>query len=116
MPSRRASSRRRPPNALLLWSPSTTPSRFAPCAALDAGLAVGPTFGVGSFDDTPGIQHFSPPLSSVRQPILEVAQTLVPMLFKLIDGQRPNPDKVVLEPRLIGRASSLRTTTKEQQS
>ncbi len=84
-------------------------------AALDAGLAVGPEFGVTGFDDTPGVQHFSPPLTSVRQPVLEVAQTLIPMLFHLIDGQRPDPDKVILEPRLIVRASSLRTTTKEQQ-
>ena len=59
-------------------------------AALDAGLAVGPEFGVTGFDDTPGVQHFSPPLTSVRQPILQVAQTLVPMLFQLIDGQRPD--------------------------
>jgi DNA-binding LacI/PurR family transcriptional regulator len=84
-------------------------------AALDAGLAVGPEFGVTGFDDTPGVQHFSPSLTSVRQPVLEVAQTLVPMLFQLIDGQRPDPDKVILEPRLIIRASSLRTTMKEQQ-
>jgi len=85
-------------------------------AALDAGLAVGPEFGVTGFDDTPGVQHFSPPLTSVRQPVLQVAQTLIPMLFHLIDGQRPDPDKVILEPRLIVRASSLRSTMKEQQS
>lgn len=57
-------------------------------AALDAGLAVGPEFGVTGFDDTPGIQHFSPSLTSVRQPVLQVAETLIPMLFQLIDGQR----------------------------
>ena len=79
-------------------------------AAIDAGLAVGPQFGVAGFDDTPGVQHLTPPLTSVRQPILEVAQTLVPMLFHLIDGRRPDPDKVILAPRLIVRASSLRTT------
>ena len=58
---------------------------------------------------------FSPSLTSVRQPVLQVAETLIPMLFQLIDGQRPDPDKVILEPRLIVRASSLRTTMKEQQ-
>jgi DNA-binding LacI/PurR family transcriptional regulator len=84
-------------------------------AAQDAGIAVGPQLGITGFDDTPGIQHLSPPLSSVRQPILEVAQTLVPMLFQLIDGRRPDPDKVILQPRLIVRASSLRSAEKEHQ-
>lgn len=83
-------------------------------AALDAGYAVGPELGITGFDDTPGVQHLSPALTSVRQPILEVAQTLVPMLFQLIDGQHPQPDKVILEPRLIVRASSLRNPLKEQ--
>jgi DNA-binding LacI/PurR family transcriptional regulator len=84
-------------------------------AAADTGLAVGPELAVTGFDDTPGVQHLSPPLTSVRQPILEVAQTLVPMLFQLIDGHRPQPDKIILEPRLIVRASSLRTSAKERQ-
>jgi DNA-binding LacI/PurR family transcriptional regulator len=84
-------------------------------AALDAGLAVGPAFGVTGFDDTPGVQHLSPALTSVRQPVLEVAETLVPMLFQLIDGQRPDPAGVILAPRLIVRASSLRTAPKEHQ-
>jgi DNA-binding LacI/PurR family transcriptional regulator len=83
-------------------------------AAEDARLAVGTDFAVTGFDDTPGVQYLSPPLTSVRQPILEVAQTLVPILFQLIDGHRPEPDKIILEPRLIVRASSLRTSVKEQ--
>jgi DNA-binding LacI/PurR family transcriptional regulator len=84
-------------------------------AAQDAGIAVGPELGITGFDDTPGVQHLSPSLTSVRQPILEVAQTLVPMLFQLIDGRQPEPDKVILEPRLIVRASSLRSAEKEHQ-
>jgi DNA-binding LacI/PurR family transcriptional regulator len=84
-------------------------------AVQDAGIAVGSQLGITGFDDTPGVQHLSPPLTSVRQPILEVAQTLVPMLFQLIDGRRPDPDKVILEPRLIVRASSLRSAEKEHQ-
>lgn len=84
-------------------------------AAADAGLAVGAEFGVTGFDDTPGVQHFSPPLTSLRQPIWEVAQTIVPMLFQLIAGGRPQPDKIILEPKLIVRGSSLRTGAKELQ-
>lgn len=84
-------------------------------AAADQGLAVGTEFAVTGFDDTPGVQHFSPPLTSLRQPIWEVAQTLVPMLVQLIAGKRPEPDKIILEPKLIVRGSSLRTATKELQ-
>jgi DNA-binding LacI/PurR family transcriptional regulator len=85
-------------------------------AAADMGLDVGPEFGVTGFDDTPGVQYFSPPLTSLRQPIWDVAQTLVPMLVQLIAGQRPEPDQVIFEPRLIVRGSSLRTSMKEPQS
>lgn len=77
-------------------------------AAMATGLVVGRDFGITGFDDTPGMQYLSPALTSVRQPIWDVAQTLVPMLIERINDRRPEPHRVVLPPRLIVRASSLR--------
>lgn len=77
-------------------------------AAQDRGLAVGPEFGVTGFDDTPGIQHLTPPLTSVRQPIWDVGQRIVEMLVALIEGKEPEQREILLPPRLIVRESSLR--------
>lgn len=77
-------------------------------AAQDAGLRVGPEFGVTGFDDTPGMQLLLPPLTSVRQPIGAVAHTLVTMLMQIIGGRAPEPMNVILKPTLVVRASSVR--------
>lgn len=77
-------------------------------AAMDAGLRVGPDFGVTGFDDAPGVQYLSPPLTSLRQPLQQVAQRLVAMLIERIHSREPEPKQVILPPRLIVRASSVR--------
>lgn len=76
-------------------------------AAREVGLAIGPEFAVTGFDDTPGVQHLIPPLTSVRQPIWEVGQTIVQLLVGLLQGKRPTQLHVTLPPRLIVRASSM---------
>jgi DNA-binding LacI/PurR family transcriptional regulator len=73
-----------------------------------AGLAVGPDVGITGFDDTPGIQHLSPPLTSLRQPVWEVGQRIVEMLVSIVQGKPPAQLQVTLPPRLIVRVSSLR--------
>ncbi len=77
-------------------------------AAQDAGLAIGAEFGVTGFDDTPGIQHLTPPLTSVRQPIWEVGQRIVEVLTELLMGRQPTETEILLQPTLIVRQSSLR--------
>jgi DNA-binding LacI/PurR family transcriptional regulator len=77
-------------------------------AAQQAGLAVGKVFGVTGFDDTPGIQHLMPPLTSVRQPIWQVGQMIVKLLIELMQGKTPENAQINLPPRLIVRQSSSR--------
>ena len=78
-------------------------------AAQAAGLAIGAAFGVTGFDDTPGIQHLTPALTSVRQPIWQVGQAIIQLLIQLMQGETP-PDQSqqILAPELIIRQSSLR--------
>lgn len=77
-------------------------------AVQTAGLRVGGEVGVTGFDDTPGVQHLSPPLTSVRQPIWQVGQKIVQLLIQLIQGASPAQCQLTLAPRLIVRQSSLR--------
>ncbi|MFN8489113.1 MAG: LacI family DNA-binding transcriptional regulator [Caldilineaceae bacterium] len=77
-------------------------------AAQQAHLVVGRDFGVIGFDDTPGIQHLTPPLTSVRQPIWQVGQLIVKLLIELIQGKTPQQAHINLAPRLIVRQSSVR--------
>ena len=83
-------------------------------AAHDQGLKVGPEFAVTGFDDAPMAQYLNPPLTSVRQPIWEVGQQIIPMLLGILqrsDGDtEPLPDKppsLLIQPQLIVRASSI---------
>lgn len=78
----------------------------AMAAAQATGLRVGSDFGVTGFDDTPGIQHLTPPLTSVRQPIWQVGQVIVQMLVALMQDREPESMQVNLPPRLIVRQSS----------
>lgn len=77
-------------------------------AAQAASLVIGAEFGVTGFDDTPGIQHLTPSLTSVRQPIWEVGQQIVPMLIALTRGETLPETEITLSPQLIVRKSSLR--------
>lgn len=73
-----------------------------------AGLTVGADIGVTGFDDTPGVQHLSPPLTSVRQPVRAVGREIVKLLIQLMQGDTPTCPQLHLPPRLIVRQSSLR--------
>ncbi|CAN5808133.1 LacI family DNA-binding transcriptional regulator [soil metagenome] len=79
-------------------------------AAHQSGLRVGQEFGVTGFDDTPGIQHLTPSLTSVRQPTWQVGQMIVELLVDLIQGRTPANAQINLPPRLIVRQSSVRNS------
>jgi DNA-binding LacI/PurR family transcriptional regulator len=76
-------------------------------AARERGLAVGVNFAIAGFDDAPMVQYLNPPLTSVRQPIWEVGQQIIPMLLKYLElGIPPEPNEILVTPQLIVRASS----------
>jgi DNA-binding LacI/PurR family transcriptional regulator len=70
------------------------------------GLQVGQDVAVVGFDDMPVIQYLKPGLTSVRQPVWEVAQKVVEMLVGLLENKPPNEPQVVLMPELIVREST----------
>ncbi|HOG45768.1 MAG TPA: LacI family DNA-binding transcriptional regulator [Anaerolineae bacterium] len=75
-------------------------------AATDMGLEVGRDVAVAGFDDAPIAHYIRPPLTSIRQPLAEVAERAVQMLLALVHGELPAERQVLLEPQLIVRAST----------
>ncbi|MGC9399506.1 MAG: LacI family DNA-binding transcriptional regulator [Anaerolineae bacterium] len=75
-------------------------------ALYSAGLQPGQDVAVVGYDDIPTAQYLQPPLSSVRQPIVEVGERVVEMLLQVIAGEPLEARRVLLEPELIVRASS----------
>jgi len=76
-------------------------------AARERGCVVGVNFAIAGFDDAPMVQYLDPPLTSVRQPIWEVGQQIIPMLLQYLElGKPPVPSEILVTPRLVVRASS----------
>ncbi len=63
----------------------------------------GPRVEVVGFDDSPAARMMSPPISSVRQPLAEVARHVVAMLVTQISGTGAVPEGVMLRPELVTR-------------
>lgn len=77
-------------------------------AARRRGIGIGSELAVTGFDDTPTAALLDPPLTSVRQPIEEVAGHIVRRLIADIAGHRPEPDDLLVASTLIVRDSSSR--------
>lgn len=76
-------------------------------AAREHKIAIGAQFAIASFDDTPMVQYLDPPLTSVRQPVWEVGQRIIPMLLDYIEsGNLPEPSSILIKPQLIVRGST----------
>ena len=68
------------------------------------GIAVPDEVAVTGFDDVPVARHLHPPLTTVRQPILELGATAFDVLYSKINAATVGPD-VVLPVELIVRES-----------
>lgn len=75
-------------------------------AAHERGLGVGQDLAVTGFDGITGFEHTQPPLTTVNQPVYQIARLLVEQLAALI-AQDPLVEKQLhLQPVLAIRASS----------
>ncbi|MEH3089538.1 MAG: LacI family DNA-binding transcriptional regulator [Microbacterium arborescens] len=75
-------------------------------AVAEAGLVVGRDVLVVGFDDVRGARWLHPPLTTIRQPIREMAAAGVRMLADLARGREPADAIVELPTQLIARAST----------
>lgn len=65
-----------------------------------------PKVDVVGFDDSPAALVISPPMSSVRQPLGEVARRIVDLLVDQLQGLCTTPEGVMLRPELVSREQS----------
>ena len=71
-----------------------------------AGMVPGRDLAVVGFDDIAAAALVEPGLSSIHQPMVQVGETLVTQLAHLIAGKSPAQSQILIEPRLVKRASS----------
>jgi DNA-binding LacI/PurR family transcriptional regulator len=78
---------------------------FAVGARLAGGTGADgrPRVEVVGFDDSPAATLMSPPMSSVRQPVAEVARRVVALLVDQLSGAGEPPEGVMLRPELVIR-------------
>jgi DNA-binding LacI/PurR family transcriptional regulator len=81
-------------------------------AAISRGLSVPGDLAIVGFDDIPESAYFTPPLTTVRQDLLDVGCQAVSLLHQQLIARRNEEtlpaQTAVLEPELIVRQSSLR--------
>jgi DNA-binding LacI/PurR family transcriptional regulator len=75
-------------------------------AIRERGLRVPEDISLIGVDDIEVSQHFNPPLTTVRQPVREMARVGIEMLMQLIRGETPAELHVTLSPMLVVRAST----------
>ena len=76
-------------------------------AARELGRGVGQDLAVAGFDGIEGFEHTQPPLTTINQPVYQIASRLVQMLADQIAG-RPLPQaQVQIEPTLEIRQSTI---------
>ncbi|MGQ9881482.1 MAG: LacI family DNA-binding transcriptional regulator [Armatimonadota bacterium] len=91
------------PTALFAWSDDVAIRAMQVVRELN--LRIPEDVAVVGYDSTEVCNHTDPPLTSVRQPIYEMAREGVKMLVRLINGERPRRIAHVFEPTLDIRRS-----------
>ena len=80
-------------------------------AAHEAGLRIPQDLSVIGFDDIELARFTSPPLTTIVQPKQHIGRLAVEMLLERIQGGRTDTKQILLQPKLVVRAS---TATKEK--
>lgn len=81
-----------------------------------AGVGEGHAVDVIGFDDSLAAKVASPPISSVRQPLTEVASRIVGLLIDQLQSPRTPSEGVMLRPELVLRERTGRATAAERRS
>lgn len=76
-------------------------------AARERGLMVGEDLAVAGFDGIEGFEHTQPPLTTINQPVYQIARQLVQMLAYRIKGIPLEEQHVEIEPVLEMRQSTM---------
>jgi len=98
---------REPPTAVFVCSDHMALGVYQALAERD--LRIPHDVSVVGFDDLPESRWISPTLTTVRQPLSEMAATALHQLVRMMDGDRPESTRTELSTRLVERASTGRS-------
>ncbi len=73
-------------------------------ACVSRGLRIPEDIAICGFDDVPGVDHYNPPITTVRQPFAELGREAVRLLIDLIHGE--SSTSVVLPTQLVVRRTA----------
>lgn len=79
---------------------------YAVC--LRAGLKIPTDMSIVGVDDPPSAEHLSPPLTTMRQPLIDMGRLAVSSLFETLHAKRAMAFRRSLQPELIPRGSTRR--------
>ncbi|MGC9439414.1 LacI family DNA-binding transcriptional regulator [Streptomyces sp. WG5] len=109
----RAAARRRMRELLDLPAPPTAVFACSDAMALgvyealaERDMTVPADMSVVGFDDLPEARWVTPALTTVRQPLSEMAATALRLLLRMMDGHHPESTRTELSTRLVERAST----------
>ncbi|MBY0263057.1 MAG: substrate-binding domain-containing protein, partial [Phycisphaerales bacterium] len=75
-------------------------------AARAAGLVIGRDVSILGVDDPPSAEHLSPPLSTLRQPLIQIGRQAAKGLFEQVGEDRPAAQRTLLSSELVVRSST----------
>ena len=75
-------------------------------AARDLGLHIPDDLSVVGFDDIPTAQWASPPLTTVKQPLVQMAIAAARLVIRMAAGEQPSQTRIELSTELILRSST----------
>lgn len=75
-------------------------------ALAEAGVCVPDDMSVIGFDDIEAASYITPPLTTIRQPLEEMGQRALALLFELLDSGQAASRQIILPPELILRQST----------
>ncbi|MEU5312777.1 substrate-binding domain-containing protein [Streptomyces sp. NPDC021562] len=93
-----------PPTAVFVCSDLMALGAYS--ALAERGLRVPDDISVVGFDDLPEARWAAPALTTVRQPLAEMAATALRLLVRMMHGDRPEGTRTELSTRLVERAST----------
>jgi LacI family transcriptional regulator len=75
-------------------------------AAHELGWMVGKNLAVAGFDGIEGFEHTQPPLTTVNQPVFDIARRLIQLLVQQITGKLLVEETIQIQPELVIRQST----------
>ena len=84
------------------------------CAFQESGVRVPEDVSVVGFDDIQTAAYMVPPLTTVKQPLLQMGQTAARTLLKEIEGRTDYVPEIVIKPELIVRKSTARLPSSQK--